>query len=157
MTSDDQHFLDHLDRASASVRAFAADLSAYASTTEATLTDALSDAVRSLNGSLGWALPVPARRTAAGASGAGFAGGGAGRGPPKGVVDAVRRWVDGHRGVVVGLAAFVATGAVGFGVMQWVADREGRRRSRRARRARNGARKEVVGALRSRFWISRTC
>jgi hypothetical protein len=147
MTSDDQHFLDHLDRASASIRAFAADLSAYATTTEATLTDALTDTVRSLNASLGWALPVPARRVITNGPGAGFGGGGAGRGPPRGVLEAARRWVDGHRGVVVGLAAFVATGAAGWVVMRWAADREGRRKSRRARRARNGARKEVVGML----------
>jgi len=140
MTSDDQHFLDHLNRASISLRSFVADLASYADSAESSATDALAEASRQLNHTFGFALPVPTRRIgrfggAAGASSAVGKGSG-------GVLGTCQRWMGRHRALTAAVLAFVCTGAVGLVYLNM--GRTGRRKVRKAKRASSGLRKEVV-------------
>jgi hypothetical protein len=131
MSSDDQHFLDHLGRVSSDIRKFSTDV-----------LDAsdrhIHDAATSLSGYLNailpssWALrrpPVPE--------------------PPaiiqQSYLQQLQLWTSRHRALAAALAAFVATGAVGGLVLYSQSGAQSRKR--RAKRAKNGARKEVVGKV----------
>jgi hypothetical protein len=135
MSNDDQHFLDHLGRVSSDIRKFSADV-----------LDAsdrhIHDAATSLNEYLDAILPsswVPRR-------------------PPIPAPPAVIRqsylqqlqlWISRHRALAAALLAFVATGAVGGLVLYSQSSAQSRKR--RAKRAKNGARKEVVGKLSAKY------
>jgi hypothetical protein len=66
--------------------------------------------------------------------------------PPPGYVERVQDWVSKHRAITAAIIAFTVTG----GVLVYH-KKKGYGRKRRARRASNGARREVTGTMKSEY------
>lgn len=124
MTSDDQHFLDTLAGISSDIRKLTGDI---ASQTEAHI-DSLAASIRKTLSDSSW-IPNAARPPAPPPP------------PPKalGLLARTQSWVSKHRAITAAVVAFISTGAIVYSYQ-----RSARRRHRRAVRAPNGARKEVV-------------
>jgi hypothetical protein len=138
MTSDDQYFLDQLGRVSSSIRKFSGDVF---DASDKQLSDASNVVARYLNAVLpsSWSIrppPIPQ--------------------PPPAIqrsyLQLVQIWVSRHRAVTAALIGFLGTGAIGAMVLYSQSGAPSRKR--RAKRAKNGARKEVIGKHKSRCYLS---
>jgi hypothetical protein len=122
MTSDDQHFLDYLSGVSSSVSSFVAG---FANDADKTVSNAV-ESVRQSLGYLGLKVtkkpPVEVHRT---------------------LFERTQIWTSRHRAITAAVVAFVGTGVIGALILY--AQASSVNRKRRARKAKNGARKEVVG------------
>jgi hypothetical protein len=136
MTSDDQHFLDYLSGVSSSISNFVAG---FANDADKSVSDAV-DAVRhGLREALVYVgLKAPKR-------------------PPPVVqqsfLERTHSWASRNKAITAAVIAFVGTGAIGA-LLLYYSQAGSAHPKRRARKARNGARKEVVGTFQQMRYIS---
>jgi len=125
MTSDDQYFLDQLGRVSLQIRKFSANVF---DVTDKKI-DELADTVA---GTLNTVLPASWNLRTHTAL------------PPvivhRSYLQHCQSWISRHRALTAALVAFVGTGVVVIFIQS-----NTRTKKRRAKRARNGSRKEIVG------------
>jgi hypothetical protein len=136
MTSDDQYFLDQLSRVSSQIRTFSANVFDATDKKIDELADSVAGTLNTvLPGS--WSLrnhtvaPVVVHQS---------------------FLQQCQGWVSRHRALTAAVVAFVGTGAVVLLIQS-----NTRTKKRRAKRARNGSRKEIVGQYSVRFQVSVSC
>jgi hypothetical protein len=122
MTSDDQHFLDYLNGVSSSVSNFVAGFASDADKTVSNAVESVRQGLRYLSGRVVHEPPAVVHRT---------------------FFERTHIWISRHRAVTAAVVAFVGTGAIGALILYSQASSASRKR--RARKAKSGARKEVVG------------
>jgi hypothetical protein len=74
------------------------------------------------------------------------------RSPPRGLTDRVQDWVARNRALTAAIVAFLGTGCVLL-----YGNKRLNSKRRKARKAGNGSRKEIVGTLRGCFRPDKTC
>jgi hypothetical protein len=128
MTSDDQHFLDYLSGVSSSISNFVVGFAHDADKSVSGAVDVVRHGLR--EGLVYLGLKTPKRP------------------PPviqRSFLERTQNWASRNKAITAAIIAFVGTGAIGALLLYTQAGAS--RQKRRARKAKNGARKEVVGVL----------
>jgi hypothetical protein len=129
MTSDDQHFLDYLSSVSNSIGSFVAGFAHDADKTVSGAVDSvrhgLKHGLRQIEYYAGWKSPEP---------------------PPiihRSFLQKSEDWISRNRALTAAIGAFIGTGVIGALILYLQSGIT--HKKRRAKKAKNGARKEVVG------------